>query len=66
MKTVELTDEVWQEEPVGWLVFSYDQDEFEYKLFCILEDAKEFAWLQIEESEEENWPIYPLWASKPE
>ena len=66
MKKIKLTDEVRQEEPAAWLVFTHDQDVYEYQVFGTREDASVFAWQQTQESGEADWPMYPLWASSPE
>ena len=72
MKNIELTDEIRDEEPVGYLVFRRNQIVHEYDVFTNEDAAKHFARNQGEEEGEAEksppgeWPIYPLYASRPE
>jgi len=65
MKTIELTDEIRDEEPVGYLVFCHDQTVYEYKVFADDREAKTFAENQRDSSDAGEWPIYPLYATHP-
>ena len=72
MATIELTDEIRDEEPVAYLVFRYDQTIHDYEVFVTSTSAKERARYQAEKesvakkSPPGEWPIYPLYASHPE
>ena len=72
MATIELTDEIREEEPVGYLVVRFNQIVHEYDVFRDEDAAKHFARSQGEEDGEaekstpREWPIYPLYASHPE
>ena len=65
MKTIELTDDIRDEEPVGYLVFCYDQTVHEYKLFGDESSAKTYAENQRTDAGADEWLIYPLYASHP-
>lgn len=63
IKSIELTDWIRQDEPVGYLVFCPESCVFcEYKIFTDLKDAKDFA---NHESNMDVVSIYPLYASHP-
>lgn len=62
-KTIELTDEIRDEEPVGYLVFLKDQTINEYKLLVDEDEARRFA--EIQGEEKGTWPVYPLYATHP-
>ena len=72
MKNIELTDEIRDEEPVGYLVVRFNQTMQEYDVFRDENAAKHFARNQGEEDGEAEksppgeWPMYPLYASHPE
>ena len=72
MATIELTDEIRDEEPVAYLVFRYDQTIHDYEVFVTETSAKERARYQAEKesvakkSPPGEWPMYPLYASHPE
>ena len=59
--TIELTDEILQDEPLGYLVFAAGGDK-DFGVFTDLVDAEHYAADQQEESEADGWPIYPLYA----
>lgn len=64
MKEVEISDEVRQNEtdgPVAYMVFTFEDDLHEYKLFTDQREAVDFA-NDCAERSKEDWPIYPLWA----
>ena len=63
MKTIELTDDIRNEEPVGYLVFCNDQTVHEYKLFGSKDDADYFADGQRLDANVAEWSVYPLYAS---
>lgn len=77
MKTIELTDEIRQDEPVGYLVFRADKTIQEYDLYIDDIAAERAAENQREKKIELNeyngsseivgdWDVYPLWAGIPE
>ena len=58
MRTIELTGDIQQDKPLGYLVFT--GGEYEYMIFTEEQDAWDCA------SEEENDScVYPLFAGKP-
>lgn len=63
MKTIELTDEVRDDEPVAYMVFCCNDIVHDYKVFTVEQEAKHFAEQQIEYSGDLEWTVYPLWAS---
>ncbi len=64
-KTIELTDDLRQEEPLAFLVYLHDTTVHEYKTFYSRVAAIDCATEQMNESQE-DWPIYPLYAAKGE
>ena len=69
-KSIELTDNIRQDKPVGYLVFCWQPCECDYKVFANLVDAQDMAQdnevdhYEIE-AESVHWPIYPLYAAEP-
>jgi hypothetical protein len=61
-RTIELTDDIRQDEPVGYFVFSHSDTMREYMIFPDLAEAENYAADQQEESCSDGWPIYPLYA----
>lgn len=61
-KTIELTDEICQKNPVAYFVFSHSDTMQEYKIFDCQMQAENYAADQQEEAETDGWPIYPLYA----
>ena len=72
MATIELTDEIRDEEPVGYLVFQHDKSVQECNIFLDDTEAKSCACRQAENKNDDKerppgeWPMYPLYASHPE
>lgn len=62
-KAIELTDEVDQSEPPGYLVFTAHSVDNDYVVFGCLAAAEHYAADQQEAAEEDGWPIYPLYAT---
>lgn len=60
-RSVALSKDVHQEEPVGYLVFS---ETGESVLFYSYREADDMAHNIEIDSEEENWPVYPLYAGE--
>ena len=60
-KTIELADEIKQDEPLGYFVFSAG-GMWDYKVFADLVEAEDYATDQQEEANTDGWPIYPLFA----
>ena len=65
MKTIELSPDVDQSHPAGWLVFDSAGDAF---VFASLIDAEDFAAAEEESLVDcdERCVIYPLWAGIPQ
>ncbi len=61
---VELTEDISQSEPVGWLVFGHNT-ECDHYVFQGEIEASDFAEEQQDRAEAESWPIYPLFAGHP-
>jgi len=64
-RQIELTQDIAQQEPVGWLVFGHNTD-CDYYVFGCQAEASDFAVTQRDSAEAETWPMYPLFASSPE
>lgn len=65
-RTVELSDDVRQETPVGFMVFAYEGIDVDYMVFLSEREALDYALDQEERAcfADNSWPIYALWASK--
>lgn len=64
-RTVELSENVRQESPVGFMVFAYESCDVDYMVFPDEREAKDYAFEQEEKrGTDEPWPIYALWASE--
>ena len=61
-RTIELTDDIRQHEPMAWMVFLHDTTVYEYRIFGDHSDAERCAEDQGEESGS-DWLIYPLYAT---
>lgn len=65
--TIELTDEFHQEEPLGYLVKNHDTTIREYEVFAeeyfAQEHARQQEQLARDAGEEEDWQIFPMYAS---
>ena len=64
-RQVELTKDIRQTEPVGWLVFGHDT-ECDYYVYGDKLEASDFAAAQRDSAEVESWPMYPLFAAAAE
>jgi hypothetical protein len=64
-RQIELTEDISQTEPVGWLVFGNDT-ELDYYVFANESEASDFAAGQRDSAEADNWPMYPLFAAAAE
>ena len=64
-RQMELTEDMSQTEPVGWLVFGNDT-ELDYYVFANESEASDFAAAQRNSADADNWPMYPLFAGHPE
>ena len=64
-RTIELTGDIEQKHPVGWLVFGHKTD-CDYYVFGDEAEASSFAADQRDNAESEEWPMYPLFAGNPE
>ena len=66
---VKLSDDLRQDEPVGWLVFCFNQTIEEYRLFASERDAVDFAREQENAArdlgEMSDWRVYSLYAGTP-
>jgi hypothetical protein len=60
--TIELTDDMHQDEPAAWMVFLYDTTMREYLVFVDKGDAERCASEQADEADR-DWLIYPLYAT---
>lgn len=61
-RTIELTDDMHQDEPAAWFVFLHDATMNEYKVFADHCDAVSCAEEQGDESGK-DWMVYPLYAT---
>lgn len=64
-RTIALSENVSQKEPLAFMVFAYDSADTDYTIFTEEVDARDYAMDQEEKANapEESWPIYALWAS---
>lgn len=62
-KTIELTDEIDQSEPLGYFVFSVHSTDDDFAVFACRVEAEHYAADQQEEAEADGWPVYPLYAT---
>lgn len=66
-KRVLLTEDISQEEPLGYIVFFSKNLDCDYKIFKDLKDAEKFAIVERHKAHlnTAEVPIYPLWAGNP-
>lgn len=64
-RTITLSENVRQEEPLAFMVFAYDDVDADYMVFPEEREALDYAMEQEEKANaaEDSWPIYALWAS---
>lgn len=64
-RTVELSEFVQQDIPLGWLVFT-PNGPGDYRIFYDQIEAQTVAdEIADANDDEESWPVYPLWAGDP-
>lgn len=61
-KTIELTDDVKQDEPLVYVVFCPKGFEFDYRYFGDRTEAENAADEYADYEGAEGWPIYPMYA----
>lgn len=65
-RIIRLSENVRQENPVGFMVFAHKDIDADYYIFPDYQEAQTYAMEQEEKSNvaEDSWPIYALWASE--
>lgn len=65
-RTVTLSENIWQEKPVAFMVFAHKSIDVDYVVFPEEREARDYAMEQEEKSNapDDSWPIYALWASE--
>lgn len=71
MATVDLTDDIRQDEPVAYLVFCSPRHAAteEYRVYCHEQEARDYARECEDDARDRgdptDWPVYPLYAGHP-
>ena len=63
-RTIELTDDLHQNEPVAWFVLSHNTAEEECRVFASRSDAERYTEHQADDAGC-DWLVYPLYATHP-
>ena len=64
-KTINLASGLYQEKPLAFIVYPYDDSDHDFMLFYEERDAWDYAKEQEEEADVPygSWEVYALWAS---
>ena len=62
-QTIQLSKNVRQEEPLAFMVFSHEKFNEDFRIFDKENEAMDFAGDQAESANENEWPVYALFAT---